>query len=157
MKKTNAVRLLEFEKIKHYVHEYEIDEKAPFSSKEIADKLGLSPERMFKTLVTKGDKTGINIFCVPINCELDLKKSALVSKNKKIEMVQEKDLLNLTGYIRGACSPVGMKKLYPTYIDETAILFDEIGVSGGAKGCEIILNPEDLCGFVKGEFVDIVT
>lgn len=156
MKKTNAVRLLEQGFVEHNVHEYEVDEKVAFSGKAIVDKLGLPPEQIFKTLVTVGDKNGVNIFCVPVNCELNLKKSAVISKNKKIEMILEKDLLNLTGYVRGACSPVGMKKLYPTYIDETAILFDKIGVSGGAKGLEIILNPESLCEFVKGEFSDLV-
>lgn len=154
MKKTNAIRMLDKAKIPYKITEYEV-KNTTFTSDEIIGKLGMNGEKVFKTLVTRGDKNGINIFCIPIDCELDLKKSAIVSKNKKIEMILEKELLGITGYVRGGCSPIGMKKQYPTYINETALLYDEIGVSGGAKGCEVIINPEKLCDFIQGEFCDI--
>ena len=115
----------------------------------------MDAEQVFKTLVTRGDKTGILVFCIPVDMELDLKKAASVSKNKKVEMTHMKELLGLTGYIRGGCSPVGMKKEFPTYIDETAMLFDAIAVSGGMRGVQLIVNPDQLLGFVKGEYVDL--
>ena len=95
------------------------------------------------------------MFCIPVDMELDLKKAAAVSGNKKLEMTHVKELLGLTGYIRGGCSPIGMKKKYPTFIDETAILFDEIAVSAGMRGEQIILNPEDLIGFVEAKEADV--
>lgn len=155
MTKTNAMRLLEIANIDYKFKEYVYDEN-DFSGMVIAKELGQNPEQIFKTLVTVGDKNGVNVFCVPVNTELDLKKAAKVSKNKKIDMLLTKDLLNTTGYIRGGCSPVGMKKLFPTYIDETSILFDEIGISGGVKGMELFINSEELCDYVNGEFCDIV-
>ncbi len=155
MIKTNTMRLLDSAKISYRTHEYEFDNDN-FSTDTIAEQTGMAEDEIFKTLVTKGDKTGINIFCIPINSELDLKKAAIVSKNKKIEMILMKDLLSLTGYMRGCCSPIGMKKKYPTFIDETAILFDEIAISGGAKGLEIIINPEELSNFIDAIFTDLV-
>ncbi len=154
MTKTNVMRLLDQAKIVYQAKEYEVDETNYFGV-QVAEKFDMSPDEVFKTLVTKGDKNGINVFCIPINCELNLKKAAIVSGNKKIEMLLMKDLLRVTGYIRGGCSPIGMKKKYPTFIDETAILFDQIGVSAGARGCEVILNGEALCAFVKGQLCDL--
>ena len=115
----------------------------------------MAPEQVFKTLVTRGDKNGINVFCIPVDMELDLKKAAVASKNKKVEMTHMKELLALTGYIRGGCSPVGMKKKYPTYFDETCQLFDEIAVSAGERGHQMILPLEQLVALVNGELADI--
>jgi len=154
MVKTNVMRLLETAGISYRTAEYEYDENN-LSGLNAAEKIGIPAEQVFETLVTRGDKTGILVFCVPVNMELDLKKAATVSGNKKIEMTHVKELLALTGYIRGGCSPVGMKKKYPTYIDETAILFDEIAVSAGIRGEQVILKPDDLIGFVDGIEGDI--
>ncbi|AMJ40283.1 Cys-tRNA(Pro) deacylase [Anaerotignum propionicum] len=154
MVKTNVMRLLETAGISYRTAEYEYDENN-LSGLNAAEKIGIPAEQVFKTLVTRGDKTGILVFCVPVNMELDLKKAAAVSGNKKLEMTHVKELLALTGYIRGGCSPVGMKKKYPTYIDETAILFDEIAVSAGVRGEQVILKPDDLIAFVEGIEADI--
>ena len=155
MVKTNAMRLLDAEKIKYRSETYEYDE-SDLSSVTVAAKLNMPPEQLFKTLVTKGDKTGYMVFCIPVAEELDLKKAAACSKNKKIEMLHVKDLLPVTGYIRGGCSPIGMKKKFPTYIDETAQLFDEIGVSAGVRGCQIIISPDDLVKYTDAALKDLV-
>jgi len=141
--KTNAIRILEKENISHSIHTYDVDE-SDLSGITVANKIGAEPERVFKTLVTRGDKTGITVFCIPVTEELNLKKAAVASGNKKIEMIKEKELLPLTGYVKGGCSPIGMKKKFPTYIDETALLFDEIFVSAGVRGMQVRLKPEDL-------------
>ena len=154
MTKTNVMRLLEAAGIAYRTAEYEYDE-ANLSGLHAAEQVGMDAEQVFKTLVTRGDKTGILVFCIPVDMELDLKKAASVSKNKKVEMTHMKELLGLTGYIRGGCSPVGMKKEFPTYIDETAMLFGAIAVSGGMRGVQLIVNPDQLLGFVKGEYVDL--
>ncbi len=154
MVKTNAMRLLEQAGIEFDTKEYEVDE-SDLSGETVAKKVGMDPDSVFKTLVTKGDKNGVAVFCIPVTGELDLKKAAKVTGNKKIEMVAVKDLLNLTGYIRGGCSPVGMKKQFPTFMDETAILFDKIAVSAGVRGCQMILDPEKLCEYVKAVQVDL--
>ncbi|MFI3324557.1 MAG: Cys-tRNA(Pro) deacylase [Clostridia bacterium] len=154
MLKTNAMRLLDLNKISYKIKEYDVDEN-DLSGIHVAQLTNIEPDSMFKTLVTKGDKNGINIFCIPINHELNLKKAANVSKNKKIEMILMKDLLSTTGYIRGGCSPIGMKKPFPIYLDETAELFDEIAISGGARGIQIILDPINLSNFIKGKFFDL--
>ena len=114
----------------------------------------MDAEQVFKTLVTRGDKTGILVFCIPVDMELDLKKAASVSKNKKVEMTHMKELLGLTGYIRRLL-PIGMKKKYPTFIDETCILFDEIAVSAGVRGEQVILNPQDLIQYIEATEADI--
>ena len=113
-------------------------------------------EQVFKTLVARGDKTGINVFCIPVCCELDLKKAARAAGDKHMEMVHVKELLALTGYIRGGCSPVGMKKKYPTYFDETAELWEEIAVSAGARGHQMILPPLALARLVGAKLTDII-
>ena len=148
--KTNAVRLLEAAGISFELGEYEVDED-DFSGVHAAELIGMPPEQMFKTLVARGDRNGIAVFCIPVAEELDLKRAASVSGNKSLEMVHVKELLGLTGYIRGGCSPVGMKKHYPTYIDETCILFDRIAVSAGRRGLQLLIAPEDLCAFVGAE------
>ena len=139
MQKTNAIRILEKENIPHSIHTYLVDE-SDLSGITVANKIGVEPERVFKTLVTRGDKEGINIFCIPVTEELNLKKAAAVSGNKKVEMIKEKELFPLTGYVKGGCSPIGMKKKYPTYIDESAQLYDEIYVSAGVRGMQICVS-----------------
>lgn len=154
MVKTNAMRLLEQAGIEYETKEYEVDEN-DLSGETVAVKVNMDPDSVFKTLVTKGDKNGIAVFCIPVTGELDLKKAAKATGNKKIEMVAVKDLLRLTGYIRGGCSPVGMKKQYPTYFDETVILFDKIAVSAGVRGCQMIVDPQKLAEYVKAEQIDL--
>lgn len=152
--KTNAVRLVQQANIPCRESFYAFDEK-DLNGNHAAAAIGMPPEQVFKTLVTRGDKNGINVFCIPVCCELDLKKAAKVSGNKSIEMASVKDLLALTGYIRGGCSPVGMKKKYPTYIDETSILWDEIAVSAGARGHQMILHPKQLADLIHAVLADI--
>ena len=152
--KTNAVRLIQQAKIPCREAFYEFDE-SDLSGLHAAKAVGMPPEQVFKTLVARGERTGIHVFCIPVCCELDLKKAAKAAGDKKIEMVAVKELLGLTGYIRGGCSPVGMKKKYPTYIDETCVLWDEIAVSAGARGHQVILNPEALCSICNAEMVDL--
>ena len=154
MTKTNAMRLLDIAKIKYSVHEYEVNSNNDFGS-QAASGLDIPIDQIFKTLVTRGDKNGINVFCIPISCHLDLKKAAIASNNKNIEMLSNKEVLPTAGYMVGSCSPIAMKKQYPTYIDETAILYDFFGVSAGAKGLELELNAEDLASFINAEFRDL--
>lgn len=154
MTKTNAMRILDTAGIEYSTKEYEYDENN-LSGSHVAREIGMNPDQVFKTLVARGDKNGINVFCIPVDCELDLKKSAKVSGNKKVEMIHVKEILGITGYIRGGCSPIGMKKKYPTYIDETAILFDEIVVSAGIRGQQIIINPEKLIDFISAKEADL--
>lgn len=155
MAKTNAIRILEARGIKHSVSEYAVNEDE-LDAVSVARKIGAPPETVFKTLVTIGDKTGYNVFVIPGNCELNLKKAAQASGNKKIEMIKMKDLLPVTGYIRGGCSPIGMKKLFPTFIDETAQLYDEIHVSPGVRGTQVRLSPLDLKDVAEARFADLV-
>lgn len=151
---TNAMRLLKAAGIDFETREYEVDE-SDLSGVHAAEVLGLPPEQVFKTLVLRGEKQGILVCVLPVELEVDLKKLARAAGDKKVEMIHMKELLPLTGYIRGGCSPVGMKKEFPTYIDETAMLFDAIAVSGGMRGVQLIVNPDQLLGFVKGEYVDL--
>lgn len=153
--KTNVVRILEANNIPHTTITYEINE-TDLSGITVANKIGTEPGRVFKTLVTRGDKNGINVFCIPVTEELDLKKAAIASGNKKVEMIKEKELLPLTGYTKGGCSPIGMKKKYPTYIDETAQLFEEITVSAGIRGMQVKLKPDDLLEIVDGVLVELI-
>lgn len=154
MTKTNVMRLLEAAGIPFRTTEYEYDE-TNLSGLHAAEQIGMAAEQVFKTLVTRGDKTGISVFCIPVDMELDLKKAASVSKNKKVEMTHVKELQGLTGYIRGGCSPIGMKKKYPTFIDETCILFDEIAVSAGIRGEQVILDPQDLIRYTEAIEADV--
>jgi Cys-tRNA(Pro)/Cys-tRNA(Cys) deacylase len=153
--KTNAIRLLESDNIPHSTLTYEVDEN-DLSGITVANKVGVEPERVFKTLVTRGEKTGINVFCIPVTEELNLKKAAVACGDKKIEMIKEKELLPLTGYIKGGCSPIGMKKNYPIFIDETAQLFEEISISAGVRGMQIIIKPEDLAKILESNFADLI-
>ena len=148
MVKTNVTRMIAQAKIPYRTAEYDYDEN-DLSGTHAADAIGMPQEQVFKTLVAKGDKTGISVFCIPVCCTLDLKKAAKASGNKKLDLVPVKNLLALTGYIRGGCSPIGMKKTYKTYIDESAELYEEIAVSAGVRGQQILLKPEALIQFVN--------
>lgn len=154
MNKTNAMRLLEQVGIPYKALEYEVDEDN-LAGEHVAEQIGIPAEQVFKTLVAKGEKKGIMVFCIPVNLELNLKKAAAVVGDKKIEMLPVKELLNTTGYIRGGCSPIGMKKKYPTYMDETAILFDEITVSAGVRGCQLSIPRDILVTYIEAVLCDI--
>ena len=155
MVKTNAMRLLEAAKISYQAKEYEVDE-TDLSGSHAADMMGADHDTVFKTLVLKGEKTGYLVCCIPVDEELDLKKVAKAAHDKKVEMIPMKDLLPLTGYIRGGCSPIGMKKKFPLYIEETARLFHQIAVSAGQRGVQIILDPNDLCTYEEGTFAPLI-
>lgn len=154
MIKTNAMRLLEKAGVSYKALKYEVDEDN-LAGEHVAEQIGIPPEQVFKTLVAKGGKKGIMVFCIPVNMKLNLKKAAAVAGDKKIEMLHVKDLLGVTGYIRGGCSPIGMKKKYPTFMDETAILFDEITVSAGIRGCQLCIPREQLIEYIDAALCDI--
>lgn len=153
--KTNALRILDRAGLSYRESTYDYDEN-DLSGIHAAHAINMPEEQVFKTLVARGDKNGIHVFCIPVCFDLDLKKAAKASGNKSIEMVAVKELLGLTGYIRGGCSPVGMKKKYPTYFDETAVLYDEIALSAGERGHQMIVNPEALAALLDAEFTDII-
>lgn len=153
MNKTNAIRQLDTNKINYEVFEYPTN--GALDAISVANYLNEKPEQVFKTLVTVGTSKTNYVFVVPGNNELDLKKAAKVVNEKAIEMIPQKTLLPLTGYIHGGCSPIGMKKLFKTVIDETAILYDYIYVSAGRIGMQIKINPNDLLKIINGEFKDI--
>lgn len=153
--KTNAIRLLENGNVPFRFYEYDVSD-GRIDGKSIAEKIGESPDQVFKTLVTQAPPgKDYFVFVVPASGELDLKKAAKACGRKSIEMIPQKLLFPLTGYIHGGCSPIGMKKLFPTFIDETAILFDKICVSGGRIGTNLGLNPEKLAAFINAQFVDL--
>lgn len=152
--KTNAVRLLENAGIDFSVHEYDVSD-GEIDALSIARKLGAENDRVFKTLVAESPDKEHFVFVVPAAATLNLKKAAKVAAVKSIAMIKQKELLPLTGYVHGGCSPVGMKKLFPTFIDETAILWERIFVSGGKVGLNLQIPPEDLAGFVNAEFADL--
>lgn len=154
IEKTNAMRMLDQSNIPYETGEYEYDE-SDLSGDHVADYLGISKEEIFKTLVTRGNDNELYVFVVPVSGELDLKKAAAAAGVKKVEMIHVKEISNLTGYLRGGCSPIGMKKQYPTFIDETAILFDKIYISGGKRGLQIIIDPQVLADFTGAKLVDI--
>ena len=152
--KTNAMRQLDAAKIKYEICEYVVDEN-DLSGTHIADQIGLPYEQVFKTIVTKGDKIGFMVFCIPCHKEIDLKKAAAVTGNKKIEPLHVKDLLGTTGYIRGGCSPVGMKKKFPTFFDESASNLERLTVSAGVRGMQLLLNTEDIVKFTGAKLVNV--
>lgn len=153
--KTNAVRLVEHAGISCREVFYEFDEQ-DLNGNHAAHAIGKPAEEVFKTLVARGERTGINVFCIPVCFELDLKKAAKAAGDKNMELIPVKELLALTGYIRGGCSPVGMKKHYPTYFDETCQLYDEIAVSAGARGHQMLVPPEELAQLVNAKLVDLI-
>ncbi len=155
MKKTNAIRILEANNITFQTFDYEfsIEEIDAIS---VAKKIDAEPESVFKTLVTRSNNNEYFVFVIPGNETLNLKKAANASGTKNIEMIKEKELLPLTGYIKGGCSPIGLKKQFPIFIDETAQLFDEIFISAGVRGTQIKLNPNELVNLVNAQFVDLI-
>lgn len=148
--KTNAARILDLHKINYTLISYEVDEK-DLSAVHVAETLGEHIKQVFKTLVLQGNKTGYFVCVVPGDEDIELKQMAIISKNKKCDLIPMKSLLNLTGYIRGACSPIGMKKLFPTYIEESCLHFKSIYISAGQRGLQIQINPEDLIKLIHAE------
>ncbi len=153
--KTNAIRLIQQAGIPCREAFYKFDEK-DLKGTHAAHAIGMPEEQVFKTLVARGERNGIHIFCIPVCYELDMKKAAKAAGDKNMELIAVRELLSLTGYIRGGCSPVGMKKKYPTHIDELCLLFDEIAVSAGERGHQMILSPKDLARFICAEFEDVI-
>ena len=153
--KTNVMRIVETRGVNYRSMTYEVEE-GQFDGNLVARKIGMDPDSVFKTLVCVDDKGGHIVCCIPVSQELDLKKAARASGYKRIEMLPLKELLPLTGYVRGGCSPIGMKKPFPTYIDETAQLFDEIAVSAGKRGEQVILAADDLCGLSDAKYADLI-
>ena len=156
IEKTNAARLLDKAKIRYDLIPYEFDEN-DLAAQHVADSLGQDIACVFKTLVLHGDRTGHIVCVVPGNTEVDLKALAKASGNKKVEMILMKDLLAVTGYIRGGCSPIGMKKRFPTYFHSTVLNFERIYVSAGVRGLQLAISPADLIGFTGGTVADVAT
>lgn len=152
--KTNVMRILDGKKISYQSHEYEPD--PTMSGEEIAALLNEDPDKVFKTLVTQGKSGQYFVFVVPVNEGLDLKKAAKAAGEKAISMIKQKELLPLTGYVHGGCSPIGMKKQFPTYVHETAMLYDTMFVSAGRVGMQIELAPDDLMETAGCEYADLV-
>lgn len=152
-KKTNAIRELDAAKLPYQARFFEGTEA--LSGVEVARKLGLDQDRVFKTLVTRGKSGTYRVFMIPVACELDLKKAASAAGEKAVAMIKSKELLPLTGYVHGGCSPIGMKKPFPTYIDETAELYESIYFSGGRIGCQLEMALEHLRAIVPVETADL--
>ena len=150
--KTNAMRQLDRKKAVYTVYSYD---GGALSGTEVASALGKDPAHCFKTLVTVGKTGGHYVFMIPVAAELDLRKAASAAGEKSVAMLPQKELLPLTGYIHGGCSPIGMKKLYPTFIDESAQLFDAICVSAGKIGAQVELAPDALCGLVSAKYAEL--
>lgn len=155
-RKTNAMRILDQNGIEYESMEYAYDE-SDLSGEHVAEYLGLPAEEIFKTLVTRSQDNEIFVFVIPVSSTLDLKKAASAAKKKKIEMIHVKEIEGLTGYIRGGCSPVGMKKQYPTFLEETAQLYDRIYVSAGRRGLQIHLSPEDILRVSGAAYADLTS
>ena len=154
MTKTNAMRQLDAAKIKYEPKLYEVDEN-DLSGTHIADCIGLPYEQVFKTIVTRSDKGAIFVFCIPCHKEIDLKRAAVVTRSKKLDTLPVKELLGLTGYIRGGCSPVGMKKKFPTYFDASAEGLERLTVSAGVKGIQLLVSREEIVRFTSATLADI--
>ena len=152
--KTNAIRILEQKNIPFETKSYEYDEEVS-DAETAAKKVNLPPEQVFKTIVMRNEHKQIYVFCVPANSEVNLKKVRAITGSKEIAPVKQNELLGLTGYIRGGCSPLGMKKKYPTFFDETAILFDAIAISAGQRGLQIFANAEKLAEAAEAEFAEL--
>lgn len=155
VKKTNAARLLDELHIPYELHAAAVDE-SDLSAVTMARSLGVSPEEVYKTLVARGDKHGVLLACIPAEAQLDLKRLAHASGNKSVDMVPLKEVFPLTGYIRGGCSPLGTRKAYPVYLDENAILLEQIFVSAGQRGVQLRLAPEDLLTAAHGAYAPII-
>lgn len=154
MVKTNAMRILDQAGIVYGAKEYEVEEK-DLSGSHAADLMGADHTGVFKTLVLRGEKTGFLVCCIPVDRELDLKKTARAAGDKKVEMLPVKELFSVTGYVRGGCSPIGMKKHFPTFVEENGILLKDITISAGIKGHQIVIPPQTLVSFLDGKFADL--
>ena len=155
MTKTNALRILEAAGIQHLVRAYDVSD-GKLDGVSVAGKIGRSLDCVFKTLVTTGKSTGINVFVIPVDCELNLKKAAAAAGDKYVEMIKSRELEPQTGYVHGGCSPVGMKKTFPTFIEEAASLYETINVSAGCVGLQMELAPEDLAKVTRAVFRDLI-
>ena len=153
--KTNAIRILQQAKVPFEEAFYDFDEN-DLNGMHAANAIGYPPEQVFKTLVVRGPRTGIHVFCIPVCCELDLKKAASAAGDKSVALVPVKELLSLTGYIRGGCSPVGMKKRYPTHLEESCQLFEKIAVSAGERGHQMIVGPNALATLVGADYCNVI-
>lgn len=149
------MRMLDKAKIAYEVVEYECDEEELIGLHAAEQIKEITPPQCFKTLVARGERKGLLVFCIPVTRELDMKAAAACAREKKIELIHVKELFDLTGYIRGGCSPVGMKKKYPTFIDSSAQNYDKIGISGGMRGVQMILNPNELFKFTGAQLGEI--
>jgi Cys-tRNA(Pro)/Cys-tRNA(Cys) deacylase len=156
MAKTNAARILDSAGVRYEIREYQVD-GSDLSAPHVAEAIGMRAEQVFKTLVARGDRSGVLLAAIPANSVLDLKELAAASGNKKVELVAVKEVLGLTGYIRGGVSPVGAKKAYPLFIDETAELWDTISVSAGVRGQQMLLSPEELARITGAKLAAIAT
>lgn len=154
MKKTNAARILDNLGVSYQLCDYKVDEN-DLSAENVAQKIGMPAKQVFKTLVVRGDKNGVLLACIPGAAELNLKALAQVSANKKVEMVHLKEVLGLTGYIRGGVSPLGTKKRYPVFLDESCLDYQTIAVSAGIRGCQIIVAPKELMRAVGAQLYSI--
>ena len=152
--RTNAVRILEIQRIPHEVRTFEADPEH-LDARTAAQALGLEEERVFKTLVARDEHSRVWVFCIPGPCELNLKKAAAAVNAKSLTLVRLAELQSLTGYIRGACSPIGMKRAFPTFIDETALLFEHICVSAGQRGVQLLIAARDLAELIGARFGDL--
>jgi len=154
MSKPNVLRMLSAARINYSVKEYPVD-ITDLSAVHAAEFLDMPSEQVFKTLVLQGASGKYFVCCIPAPAELDLKKTAKAAGEKNIELIPIKNIQPLTGYLRGGCSPIGMKKQYPTFIDETSLLFETIGISAGERGKQAVLSPNDLAAFIGAEFADL--
>jgi Cys-tRNA(Pro)/Cys-tRNA(Cys) deacylase len=154
--KTNAARILDAAGVRYEIREYEVDE-SDLSAPHVAEAIGMPAEQVFKTLVARGDRSGVLMACIPGNAELDLKALAAASGNKKVELVAVKEVLGLTGYIRGGVSPVGTKKPYPFFLDETVDLWDVVAVSAGVRGKQMLVAPSDLARVTEAKIAAIAS
>ena len=154
MNKTNAMRMLDKAGVAYEPKEYIPDEN-DLSGVHIAAQIGLPAGQCFKTIVARGDKTGPVVFCIPADREIDLKKAAKATGNKKVEPVHVKDLPGIAGYVRGACSPLGMKKKFPTYFDAACRALEQITVSAGIKGCQLLVRAEDIVRCTEGTVCEL--
>ena len=150
IEKTNAARLLDRAKIEYELIPYEVDE-SNLAATHVAEQLGEDIRSVFKTLVLKGDRSGYFVCVIPGNMEVDLKVAARISSNKKCDLIPMKELLPTTGYIRGGCTPIGMKKPFPTFIDESCLEFDYIYISAGQRGLQLRLSPSDLIAYTRAK------
>lgn len=154
--KTNAMRILDFNKINYRMHSYECKKGEHLDGVEVAHQIGKDVSQVYKTLVAQGSSKNIYVYVIPVDKNLDLKKAAKVANEKNMAMINVNDINKFTGYIRGGCSPIGMKKLYKTFVNETAKVLDTIVVSAGKIGYQVELSPEELQQLIKCEFEDII-